>query len=229
MKSLREGKVLTKLQRAERLRELGFNVPSYVAINSTADIRYFREKREEDRFSIRTQPKSKWITKEVMRLEGKALIEAAKELGILIEDTVPPHAYNVTRDQAICICGMLSGSPFTALVCDAIDYQNSAWAGAAIRQDNKITVELAKGPCMVRKVTHDGIVDLRVVYNMADQCTAIPSDEEWPGLATALYELRNLPNNMIAELSWYKVPVGYKRENLLFWDAYYEKEGVESW
>jgi len=105
---------------------------------------------------------------------------------------------------------------FYAIVAKPIDPQFAELAGCIWKETDlmnhkSFTIELAKGPCTVRKVTHDGIVDYRFYYPRQEI-----TDER---ILKMIKTIRDIPyDNCTFEMSYYSIPVGYQNDNVIVWD-----------
>jgi hypothetical protein len=100
---------------------------------------------------------------------------------------------------------------FHAIVATPIDPKDCLLAGTIWKQSMGGWIELAKGPCTVRRVTHDSVVDYR--YNYPKDRI---SDEN---VREMLYAAKRVPyENCILEMSYYSIPVGFRKENVIIWD-----------
>lgn len=100
---------------------------------------------------------------------------------------------------------------FYGIVARPIDPKDTLFAGAALIEDSfKICLELANGPCTVRRVTHEGFIDYRINYP-----EQIPERRE---MREMIAELKKVPfRACVVELSYYRIPVGYKHEHVIIW------------
>lgn len=211
--------MMEKFERIKLLKSKGFNVPEYTkfdAVNINTIATWLRVE-PGDEFSIRTQlPQD--LT--VLKVDWK---EAIKELpGILDRATGIPH-YPFVKGIAnnFRIIDLLARLGFIVIVCPGINPKDSIYAGAAYIKKGHIVVELAKN-AMVRRVTHDGHIDVRFELPLKD-CTSSMMIEPWifQQIASELKRLqkyKELPLPIIVELSFYSAPVGVWKEQLIFWD-----------
>jgi hypothetical protein len=100
---------------------------------------------------------------------------------------------------------------FYAVVAKPIDPKDCLLAGTIWKQKFSGWIELAKGPCTVRRVTHESVVDYR--YNYPNDI--IPDRR----IREMLAVVRAVPyENCIFELSYYYIPVGWRNEHIIIWD-----------
>jgi hypothetical protein len=100
---------------------------------------------------------------------------------------------------------------FYAIIAKPIDPKDCLLAGTIWKHKLSGWIELAKGPCTVRRVTHESVVDYR--YNYPNDI--IPDRRINEMLST----VKAVPyENCIFELSYYYIPVGWKNEHIIIWD-----------
>jgi hypothetical protein len=100
---------------------------------------------------------------------------------------------------------------FYAIVAKPIDPKDCLLAGTIWKQKLSGWIELADGPCTVRRVTHESMVDYR--YNYPNDIIPDRRIREMLSIVKAVpYE------NCIFELSYYSIPVGWKNEHIIIWD-----------
>ena len=122
-----------------------------------------------------------------------------------------PHYPFVLKQDIEARVREVLGSGFYGIVAHPINPEDAILAGAALIEDGKIHIELANGPCTVRRVTHDGIIDYMVIHPGPD-----PGRRE---IHEMIEELKKVPyQTCVVELSYYRIPVGYKQENVIIWD-----------
>jgi len=100
---------------------------------------------------------------------------------------------------------------FYAIVAKPIDPKDCLLAGTIWKQSLSGWIELAIGPCTVRRVTHDCVVDYR--YNYPKD---IILDDRIKEMLATVKGIRY--ENCIFELSYYSIPVGWKNEHIIVWD-----------
>jgi len=101
------------------------------------------------------------------------------------------------------------------MACSVINPKDAMWAGCALRTAKGVRFELAYGPVMVRKVSRDGEID--VTFNITKKNLEYMPD--WSVGFAARIIMEKVPVGSIVEVSLYKVDVGYKKENIIFWDV----------
>lgn len=121
-----------------------------------------------------------------------------------------PHYPIVKKADIISTIKTLLDLEFNAIVAKPIDPEDALLAGAIGKINNIYYIELANGPCTTRKVTHDGIIDHRKV---------IPPDVIADNrIKDMMVEVEKIPfSNFVAEVSYYKIPVGIKNEHVIIW------------
>lgn len=103
---------------------------------------------------------------------------------------------------------------FQCIVATPIGPEDTLYAGAVMLDGAYMTIELAKGPCTVRKVTHEGIIDIS--YDLIR-----PNFDEIASLEIReiALETQKVPfDPCVIEVSYYKQPVGIKKQNVIIWD-----------
>ena len=91
-------------------------------------------------------------------------------------------------------------------------------------EDSGFLIEAALGPGTVRRVTHEGKIDVRINAQRTHVSTGDARIDraitESQGTIEILKE--RLPSLKVAglvfEFSWYRIPVGWRGERLIFWD-----------
>lgn len=220
----KDTKLASKIARIRVLQALGLNTPDYRFIFEYGHIgqHIFDHKK----WSIRSQgPKDTKLLKKLVRpafsnVDLTLLLEKDKKTG---EPYLPPHFPVITAPDAFEALRIMIGEGYQAIICPCINPKDAEFAGAAIRLDNSINLEVADGPVMVRKVTREGKIDRRFDWN------TINSDEQeiWDyfkeiyhdgRIGQVFIELLKMPKFHIIELSWYKPKVGWKPDHFVCWD-----------
>jgi len=195
-----------KIRRIQHLKELGLNCPEYMVIRKPSDTELLKKY---PRWSIRSFPTIglKISTSDLLQLkEFKALLEPS---------IVPPHAPSISTTLAIPLCKAMLKLGYYPMPCPVIDPKDAQWAGCAIRTPKGVTLEIAVGPVMVRKVSRDGEIDVKYKNITKDKLKLLDNIL----VKTAILEiLQKVPVGFVLELSWYNVPVGYQDSHLIFWD-----------
>jgi hypothetical protein len=214
--------MMDKFDRIQKLFVNQFNVPTYVKIT-----RENIDKLDEIggfTWSLRTQPTP------ALRVDWKqTLDETLPQWAKDLADKSPgvPHFPFVTGREATFISAALLSLGFDVLTCKGINPINCMYAGAAFVERDSVTLELAKGT-MVRRVTVDGEIDLRI------KMPPVPSSGIGKTLSFWLFRLMksdDFPKPLVAELSYYTLPVGAWKERVIFWDWHKASEYKEwdSW
>lgn len=186
-----------KYERIVLLRHLGLNTEVSVLIESPTDL----EKHHSflaplERMSVRT------FSKKGTRQE--------------------PHFAIVERAEFQRACLPLLDQGYSLIVATPIDPADAQLAGCILRRPQDFVVEVALGPGTVRRVTHDGKIDLQVELSGPHDPRCQP--EVRPALAE-LAEVerrwgRKLPLvDVLYEFSVYSHPVGWKSERVIFWEV----------
>lgn len=220
-----------KIDRMNKLKRLDLNCPEYLVIKSLRDCRKLLR---HDLWSIRSYPMDgrETVNPLVQKSVLKALTTYPIERGI-----VPPHAPVISSTMGFSFAATLLVNGFTPMACKCINPMDAIWAGAAILFPKKLTIEVAANRghgVMVRQVTRDGEIDHAFDFNVDVAKIIAHGNPPTPkvflvGIAEAFLEiLKSVPVNNVVELSWYKNPVGWKEEQLIFWDIHpINKYGVE--
>lgn len=161
--------------------------------------------------------------------ETRLMFRFLQELDeVSIRTTLPNEVHGDTMHfpiinvgQAVPVIGEILNKGLYAIVAKPIDPADCELAGAAYKQDDNVTLEMAKGPCTTRKVTTDHIIDYVMLYNFGWYENPRQEHDE---------HIMNLMRNMIkqvltiplttcvVEMSYYKIPVGYRHENIIIWE-----------
>lgn len=208
---------MNKLKRIRLLEQLDLNCPGYIVVACEDDISKLAGS---DVWSIRSFLLP--VLPSNIKLKQPSL-EKFKQFPIE-KAYYPPHAPVIKTKQAKRFLKLLINYHLVGLACPVIDPKDAVFAGAACRENDIITIEVAKGPVMVRKVTRDGEIDYRYVLNANIEgylylLTEDPGMNE--GLNTIYRDLsEKLPNGYLVELSYYKKPIGAKKQKQIYWDIY---------
>lgn len=111
---------------------------------------------------------------------------------------------------------------FSAIVATPIDPKDALLAGAVLKEDGKFYMEFARGRYTVRRVTHEGIIDISVIYDDFKETIDAPKKpniDEWNLIEAIKAECLKIPfKKCVIELSYYNILVGYKKEHVIIWD-----------
>lgn len=130
----------------------------------------------------------------------------------------PPHCPKISKFLAPKFCFALLKRRMFALACPLIDPKLALFAGAAVKEKGIITLEIARGPVMVRKVTREGLIDERHEFL---PYYSPPSVSPRLEIQRVLYDLRNkMPENTCIELSYYSTRIGKLNQHQIYWDIY---------
>ena len=185
-----------KYERIRLLRHLGLNTEVSVLIESALDLQaHQRFLAPLDRVSVRTFSRT----------------------GAVDE----PHFPILSRADFERDCIPLLDQGYSLIVATPIDPADALLAGCILRRAQDFLVEVALGPGTVRRVTHDGKIDLQMELSGPDDRRCQP--EIRPALVELLHAERHSPGNMtlrevLYEFSVYSGPVGWKKEPAIFWD-----------
>ena len=209
----------------EKLKELDLNCPEYLFLENYHDINKLEPGAE---YSIRSIPK-----KDFPAFAKHSIMKILSKNFSYVEPHWPPHAYYILGNEAKGFCSILLALGIQPMVCKLIDPDDAVFAGAAIREENSIIIEIAIGPVMVRKVTRDGEVDFSFSYHINEVDTieeklkTLPNEVKEGLLNIAKEIAEKLPENHIIELSYYRIPIGWKRQKQIYWDIYDASNALE--
>ena len=134
---------------------------------------------------------------------------------------ITPHFPTNNRIEAIDNCNKMLSEDINCIVADQIDPADSLLAGTIWKHDSIYEMEFAKGPCTVRKVTHDGIIDYKAEMNRNGLKISTPTDSN---VATRLYDMAQAVRNVFAldncifEMSYYNHPIGILNSPVIVWE-----------
>lgn len=107
------------------------------------------------------------------------------------------------------------------IVAEGIDPKEALLAGTILREGEITEVDIVRGAGSVtRQVTHDGQIDDHFVVN-GEELTGDMFVDEALGKIRESERLRkhlSFLKKVIYEFSYYQPKVGYKRENVIFWE-----------
>jgi hypothetical protein len=130
--------------------------------------------------------------------------------------SILPHYPVVrTRDYERIVKQILADG-YEAIVAKCINPVDCLFSGTVMKDDSKFIIELAYGPYTTRRVTHDGIIDERYEVPIGGSI-ANPQVNE---ILMKLMAVKKLPTKCIFEVSYYKIPVGIKKEKIIFWEVH---------
>lgn len=185
----------TKFERIQVLRYFGLNTENSVLISSEEDLIKHRQFIDRyDKFSVRTYFKHQ-------------------------TEQMPPHLPAITKEEFFQVYKELLNMNLCLILAEQIDPKDAEFAGCIMRDGSVTIVEIAYGPVTVRKVTREGVVDERhISYGF------LPSTPN-PKINEALKEIywfersTSYPlDQCVYEFSYYKIPVGWKRQRVIFWE-----------
>ncbi len=191
------GVAMNKFERVRLLRHLGLNTENSVLLQSLADVdREASFLSRFDHYSVRT------FQRDVDRM-GE------------------PHFPFVSKAEFDASCLPLLSEGYCLMVAEPVDPSDALFAGALLRSADGFLVEVATGPGTVRRVTHDGQIDVQL--GVRD-----PREIEDPvDIRDALLKITALEfrwrsdlilTDVVYEFSVYRVPVGWKRQRSIFWE-----------
>ena len=187
---------MNKYERIEFVRELGLNTEENILIKPDESITIYQDFIEqESEFSIRT-------------FRG--------------DDLKTPHCPIVKKSELYTILDILQKDNYDIILARPINPKDCEFAGAIRKTLDSVIVEIADGPCTVRRVTHEGIIDKRYVLDYFKRGT---TDYK---INSCLSEINKTGlTDVIFEFSYYKIPVGYKNQNFICWEI--TGDGTEKW
>lgn len=106
------------------------------------------------------------------------------------------------------------------IVSEGIDPKDAALAGCIMRNENNYVVEIAMGPGTVRRVTHRHLIDARYMASLDHPITHNDLVNSALRKVHDAYRDGVLAEKFIFEFSYYNKPVGYKKQNVIFWEYY---------
>jgi len=202
---------LSKFERISFLRDLGLNTPDYRLVSSPLDLDSLRPMAS----SIRTLGDGRRIPKDSFLRE------------IMEEDFYPPHLPVVEASLVKRAVGELLRLGWKVIICPVIDPRDAVLAGIAAsiygRQWPRyysFRFEVAYGQVMVRVVSHGKRVD--GVFILPEEFSGAPM--EIKEVYRNIIRLRRIP--VLLEFSYYRKPIGWKREHIVFWDIHFLEEGI---
>lgn len=186
---------LDKFQRIQFVRKLGLNTEHSILVKRVDSEELHEFIADLPAVSIRTMRSANNTAKEV-------------------HFPIVPRAKIFSRIQEVLDMGLW------AIVATPIDPQYAELAGAILVEDDySLTVELARGPCTVRKVTVEGKIDYSFHYPDVSGLSYPEREYLFPKILRMVEEVHKIPfNHCIVEISYYSLPVGWKRENVIIWE-----------
>jgi len=195
---------LSKYQKIELVRMIGLNTEDNILIKSI----HPEERDRLKQFLIEHDLKS--VSVRTMSPKG--------------ETRTPHHPIVEFKDIPNIVTKVLCDG-YYAIVATPIDPKDSLLAGAVMKNDNTYISEFARGPCTVRKVTHEGKIDIEFEYHHRENCKIGHTDPpiadlpEYSAILAMMSECVKIPfSKCIIELSYYNIPVGHKKERIIIWD-----------
>jgi len=182
-----------KERRIEYLRQRGFNVPKHVAsLRSLKEVAVFCRDHKEKRFSFRTQR-----------------TDPNQDFG------TPYHFPNmeIGGENTKKLCKAVRNG-FEILVYEAIDPEEAMDKGNVWfdKLSSKIVIESKEGPGTVREIEKGGI-------KVQEFNTSKMDVEEAKLFGYPLKSFLDIPfDSFIIEFSKYRIPVGTKNDNFIFWE-----------
>lgn len=124
-----------------------------------------------------------------------------------------PHYPVIDKAKLLKELKLLVRNGYSCIVATCIDPKHAEFAGCAYKRGKSITFEIAMGPGTVRRVTHDGKIDKSFTTGIFERTT----DKRFNYIISII---RRVPvDECIFEFSWYKMPVGHKKQHMIFWEV----------
>lgn len=187
----------SKKERVDFLEQQGFNVPKFIKLlSSPKEIIIFEKENVGKSFSFRSQSKSQ-----------------RPEMG--------PHFPNVQIDEKLIDQLINSSKRYEFLVYEAIDPKNCVRRGNLFIDKSKRTflIEHVLGPGTVREIENELPANIREVKGPLQDWINKERDEDFLFLGVPPTKIIELPfKSFILEFSDYKIPVGIKKMNGIFWE-----------
>lgn len=186
---------MNKFDRIQYIQRLGFNTENSIQLKSTND----------DAMKM-----FEWFTKSLTQISLRCYNPKDEKASV-------PHFPIINVHDAPDKIKLITSNGLVAIVATPIDPKYAIYAGTIWKEDVTITIELAKGPCTVRKVTHDGIIDISIIlHNLQSDADKIKDTR----VAEMIVEAMAFPHkHCILEMSYYSIPIGTKNKNIIIWDV----------
>lgn len=211
----------TKFERQEQLCVLGLNAPKYTRIETMKELKSTNLCAEET-WSIRSMPIRELNLGERIELFDSLKARLPNAYLKNLNTNFPPNIFALHNDWCFDILKTLIESGLTPIICAGIDMTKCRFAGAALKyKDGSMIIEIAEGAVNVRRVTQEGKFDRQYTYHsrinwLYPEGRRHPDDNLIKQIAKKLGETPL--ENVIFEFSYYDVPVGSKKENIVIWD-----------
>jgi len=125
-----------------------------------------------------------------------------------------PHFPVLSRSRLAKEIKLLLECGYSSIVATCIDPRHDELVGCAYKRGASITIEVAYGAGTVRRVTHDGKIDKSFTTGVFAKRTG---DRR---LDYIISKIKRTPvDDCIFEFSWYKMPVGNKKQHMIFWEV----------
>ena len=121
------------------------------------------------------------------------------------------------------------------IVAAPIDPKDAELAGCLLYERGEVLAEVALGPGTVRRVTGGGEVDLRVRSVRVGQSVGdhrVDAAIREVRKAVAMLhrpDANSIPDDVLFEFSWYRLPVGWLKKRLIFWELAAPASWLERW
>lgn len=206
---------LPKFDRITLIKNLGFNTTLIYSVNNIKELKYALNKLHSTNISIRSEGGINSTCKRLLENFTKAHIDHGRPLHVISVDS------NRFLDFALSTPCIFDARPL--FIYNAIS-DPGYLAGAVYVKEREIIIELCKN-CYVRDITHANNVDISGICSILNgkfvRCR-IKTRE----VIEIINKVSQLPfTDVVVELSYYKRPVGYKKENVIIWDL----GGVARW
>ena len=206
---------MPKFERISLIKNLGFNTTQIYRVVDVTSLKDALRKLKSQAISIRSEGGIDNTCKELLKSYANARVDHGH----------PLHVIEVNSQQFLdfvidnpCI---FSARPL--YVYRAIP-DPGYLAGAVYIKNREIDVELCKD-CFVRDVTHYAKIDINTTCHVLNGKFVHCNIKQKEVLAIVGVMIKLPFNDVIVEVSYYKHPVGYKKENVIIWDL----GGVARW
>jgi hypothetical protein len=187
------GEPLNKWERIKLVKKLGFNTEDSINVETLEDLE-----------------------------NNKEFIDRCSAFSIRVYDstnkrsfTSIPHFPTVAKKSLYKRVKEILDDGLNLIIANQINPKDCLLAGTALKCVSSLFFELSTGPCTVRKVTHDGIIDhsLSLDFSNLEILKAFGAIGEAALLMAAVRF-----SNIIFEFSIYKKPVGICKHPFICWE-----------
>jgi hypothetical protein len=133
-----------------------------------------------------------------------------------------PHIPVLQRENALHECNKLLAQGWWLIISECIDPKDALMAGAVHVMPRSVIAEMALGQVTTRTVTHGCKIDAQAIIPTSvfrDPMQLAKALEGKPMIWAIMASLQAIPSeHFIAECSYYKIPVGCKKEHVIIWE-----------